>query len=75
MNLVEELVNEYKEKIVVSIDAKDGKVAVRGWEIVSDVDSLTLCKQLEKIGVQTIVYTDISKDGMLQGPNLIYMKK
>ncbi|VFC13432.1 1-(5-phosphoribosyl)-5-[(5-phosphoribosylamino)methylideneamino] imidazole-4-carboxamide isomerase [Clostridioides difficile] len=69
MNLVEELVNEYKEKIVVSIDAKDGKVAVRGWEVVSDVDSLTLCKQLEKIGVQTIVYTDISKDGMLQGPN------
>ncbi len=69
LNLVEELVNEYKEKIVVSIDAKDGKVAVRGWEVVSDVDSLTLCKQLEKIGVQTIVYTDISKDGMLQGPN------
>ena len=34
-----------------------------------DIDSLTLCKQLEKIGVQTIVYTDISKDGMLQGPN------
>ncbi|MGC8280399.1 1-(5-phosphoribosyl)-5-[(5-phosphoribosylamino)methylideneamino]imidazole-4-carboxamide isomerase [Clostridioides difficile] len=69
LNLVEELVNEYKEKIVVSIDAKDGKVAVRGWEVVSNVDSLTLCKQLEKIGVQTIVYTDISKDGMLQGPN------
>ena len=75
LNLVEELVNEYKDKIVVSIDAKDGKVAVRGWEVVSNVDSLTLCKQLEKIGVQTIVYTDISKDGMLQGPNFdIYEK-
>lgn len=75
MELVEELVNEYQEKIVVSIDAKDGKVAVRGWEVVSNVDSLTLCKQLEKIGVKTIVYTDISKDGMLQGPNFdIYEK-
>ncbi|MCC0652057.1 1-(5-phosphoribosyl)-5-[(5-phosphoribosylamino)methylideneamino]imidazole-4-carboxamide isomerase [Clostridioides sp. ES-S-0001-03] len=75
MELVEELVNEYQEKIVVSIDAKDGKVAVRGWEVVSNVDSLALCKQLEKIGVKTIVYTDISKDGMLQGPNFdIYEK-
>lgn len=75
LNLVEELVNEYKDKIVVSIDAKGGKVAVRGWEVVSNVDSLTLCKQLEEIGVQTIVYTDISKDGMLQGPNFeIYEK-
>ena len=73
--LLEDLVKEYKEKIVVSIDAKDGKVAVEGWEEVSDVDSITLCKELEKIGVKTIVYTDISKDGMLIGPNFDVYEK
>ena len=69
IELLKELVNEFKEKIVVSIDAKDGKVAVEGWEEVSNVDSLELCKELEEIGVKTIVYTDISKDGMMIGPN------
>lgn len=67
--LLKKLVSKYKEKIVVSIDAKNGKVALRGWEVVSEVDSIDLCKELEKIGVKTIVYTDISKDGMLEGPN------
>ncbi len=74
--LVKELLDIYGEKrIVVSIDAKDGKVATRGWEVVSEVDSIELCKKLEEMGVKTIVYTDISKDGMLQGPNFeIYEK-
>ena len=67
--LLKKLVSKYKEKIVVSIDAKNGKVALRGWELVSKVDSIDLCKELEEIGVKTIVYTDISKDGMLEGPN------
>ncbi|MEA4960784.1 1-(5-phosphoribosyl)-5-[(5-phosphoribosylamino)methylideneamino]imidazole-4-carboxamide isomerase [Lutispora sp.] len=67
--LLKKLVSEYKEKIVVSIDAKDGKAAARGWTVVSSVDSLDLCKELEEIGVKTIVYTDIAKDGMLEGPN------
>ena len=67
--LLKRLVSKYKEKIVVSIDAKNGKVALRGWEVISEVNSLDLCLELEKIGVKTIVYTDISKDGMLQGPN------
>ncbi|MEJ8554801.1 1-(5-phosphoribosyl)-5-[(5-phosphoribosylamino)methylideneamino]imidazole-4-carboxamide isomerase [Tepidibacter sp. Z1-5] len=67
--LLKKLVSKYKEKIVVSIDAKNGKVALRGWEVVSEVDSIDLCKELEEIGVKTIVYTDISKDGMLEGPN------
>ena len=73
--LLKKLVKKYKEKIVVSIDAKNGKVAVQGWEEISDVDSLELCKELEQIGVKTIVYTDISKDGMMIGPNFnIYEK-
>lgn len=67
---LQEAVNKYKEKIVVSIDAKNGYVATDGWTDTSDVRALDLVKELEEIGVQTIVYTDIAKDGMLQGPNL-----
>ena len=52
--LLKDLVKEYKEKIVVSIDAKDGKVAIEGWEEVSDVNSITFCRELEKIGVYKI---------------------
>ncbi|AFS78761.1 1-(5-phosphoribosyl)-5-[(5-phosphoribosylamino)methylideneamino] imidazole-4-carboxamide isomerase HisA [Gottschalkia acidurici 9a] len=69
IGLLKELVNEYGEKIVVSIDAKDGLVAVDGWINVSEVKSIDLVKELESIGVKTIVYTDISKDGMMAGPN------
>ena len=74
--LLKELIEKYKaEKIVVSIDAKNGKVATHGWEKVSDIDSVDLCKELEQIGVKTIVYTDISKDGMLKGPNFDIYKE
>lgn len=70
MELLERLVSTYgNNKIVVSIDAKDGKVATRGWEFISEIDSLDFCKELEKRGIKTVVYTDISKDGMLKGPN------
>ncbi len=69
MELLKELVDEYGERIVVSIDAKDGLVAVNGWVNTSEVDSIDLVRELEKIGVKTIVYTDIAKDGMMEGPN------
>lgn len=73
--LLKDLISQYKEKIVVSVDAKNGKVATQGWEEVSDVNSLDFCKELEEMGVKTIVYTDISKDGMMIGPNFdIYEK-
>ncbi|SHH87784.1 1-(5-phosphoribosyl)-5-[(5-phosphoribosylamino)methylideneamino]imidazole-4-carboxamide isomerase [Clostridium grantii] len=68
--LVEEAVNKYGEKIAVGIDAKDGFVAIEGWMDVSKVDYIDFAKQMEKIGVKTIIFTDISKDGTLQGPNL-----
>ncbi len=68
--LLKTLLSKYgNDKIVVSIDAKDGKVATRGWKVISEINSLDLCKKLQDIGVKTIVYTDISKDGMLLGPN------
>lgn len=67
--LLTELVKKYKEHIAVSIDALKGKVAVRGWQTVGNVDSIEICGFLEDIGIKTLIYTDISKDGMLSGPN------
>jgi len=69
LDFVAKLVYNYGEKICIGVDAKNGKVATHGWLTDSGVDSFEFCQQLEKIGVQTIVYTDISKDGMMQGPN------
>lgn len=67
--LLKKLVSSYGDKIAVSIDALNGKAALRGWKFISEADSADLCRELEQIGVKTIVYTDITKDGMLQGPN------
>lgn len=67
--LLTELVKKHKEHIAVSIDALNGKVAVRGWQTVGNVDSVEICGFLEEIDIETLIYTDISKDGMLSGPN------
>jgi len=66
---LEEAVRLYKEKIIVGIDAKNGFVATRGWLDMSEISYIYLAKQMENVGVQTIVFTDISKDGTLAGPN------
>lgn len=63
-------VEKFGDKIAVSLDARNGFVATDGWTDTSSVKALDLVQQLENIGVKTIVYTDIAKDGMLQGPNL-----
>lgn len=73
--LVKEAVKAYGNRIVVGIDAKDGMVAVSGWEEVSQVSALTLAKRMEDSGVGTIIYTDIATDGMLNGPNLGAMQE
>ncbi|MHA6253077.1 1-(5-phosphoribosyl)-5-[(5-phosphoribosylamino)methylideneamino]imidazole-4-carboxamide isomerase [Oceanobacillus sp. CAU 1775] len=62
-------VDEFQNKIAVSIDARNGYVATDGWTKDSTTKALDLVKELEEIGVKTIVYTDIFKDGMLEGPN------
>ena len=67
---LKEAVHQYSDKIAVSLDARNGFVATDGWTDTSEVKAIDLVKQLEQIGVKTIVYTDIAKDGMLQGPNL-----
>lgn len=74
-DFVREVVKEYGKRIVVGIDAKDGMVAVSGWEEVSQVSALSLAKRMEQLGVCTIIYTDIATDGMLKGPNLSAMRE
>ena len=65
----------FGEVVGIGIDARDGRVAVRGWVDVSDVDALDLARSMAERGVRTIVYTDISRDGMLIGPNVEAMRK
>lgn len=74
-DFVKEAVAKYGERIVVGIDAKDGMVAVNGWEEVSATSAIDLAKQMEEIGVKTIIYTDIATDGMLKGPNVKAMEE
>jgi len=66
---------EYKDKIAVGIDAKDGMVAIHGWEKTSDFTAIEFARRVEVLGTKTIIYTDISRDGMLKGPNLLAMSE
>ena len=66
---LEAALRKYGEKIAVGIDIKDGKVAIKGWTEKSDKDALEFCGQMETLGVKTIICTDISKDGAMQGTN------
>ncbi|MFB2878785.1 1-(5-phosphoribosyl)-5-[(5-phosphoribosylamino)methylideneamino]imidazole-4-carboxamide isomerase [Floridanema aerugineum] len=68
--LVEELCQEFPSKILVGIDARNGKVATRGWLETSEVSAQNLAQQMAELGVAEIIYTDIHRDGTLQGPNL-----
>lgn len=62
------------ERIVAGVDAKDGMVAVEGWEKLSKTTALELCGKMKEYGVLHVVYTDIARDGMLTGPNVPYTK-
>ena len=61
---------KYGLKIILGIDSKDGYVAVEGWEKTSNLSTVNFAKEAQKIGVKQIIYTDISTDGMMKGPNL-----
>lgn len=69
-DLVKEAVQEFGDAIAVGIDAKNGYVATEGWVEGSDVYFTDLAKRMEDMGVKTIIFTDIGKDGTLSGPNL-----
>jgi len=68
--LVEEACRLFPGRIVVGIDAKNGMVAVQGWAEVTGVTAVDLAKRFEGYGVAAIIYTDIARDGMMQGPNI-----
>lgn len=72
---VKEAVGAYRNKIAVGIDAKDGFVAIDGWETVSSKTAISLAQEMQGIGIRTIIYTDIATDGMLQGPNIMAMQE
>lgn len=69
-DLVRDAVQTWPGKIACGLDARDGRVAVRGWVDQSDADVLEVAARLAALGVDTIIYTDISRDGMMTGPDL-----
>ena len=72
---VKEAVRKYGERIVIGIDAKDGMVAIEGWEKTSEYTAVEFAKKMVDIGVKTIIYTDIATDGTLMGPNVAAMEE
>ncbi len=69
-DLVAELAAAYPGRIVVGIDARDGRVATRGWTDVTSIDAVDLARRVGDAGVERIIYTDIARDGKLGGPNV-----
>jgi phosphoribosylformimino-5-aminoimidazole carboxamide ribotide isomerase len=67
---LEQVVKAYPGQVIVSVDSKDGFVTYSGWQDTSSIPTLAFCRKLEEIGIDTIVYTDIAKDGMMEGPNM-----
>lgn len=68
--LVQQLCEEFPGQIIVGIDARDGKVATKGWLETSTVEATVLAQQMAEFGAAAIIYTDIHRDGTLAGPNL-----
>ncbi len=67
---VEEAVRRHGEHIAVGVDIKDGMVAVKGWTESSSLEAFAFCESMQKIGVKTLICTDISRDGAMQGTNV-----
>lgn len=66
---VKEAVREYGKSIIAGIDAKKGMVAIKGWKQVTKVNTIDLAREMADMGVGSIIFTDIQRDGMLEGPN------
>lgn len=70
---LEDMVRKYGDRIAVGVDLKDGYVAIKGWKEKSGFTGMDFCRKLEQLGVKTVIATDISKDGAMQGTNrLLY---
>ena len=68
-DLLEKLSRLYPGQIAAGVDARDGKVAIHGWRVITDLNAFAFVQRLPDRGVDTVIYTDIARDGMLMGPN------
>lgn len=68
--LVKEAAAAFPGQVAIGLDARNGKVATRGWAEETDIDVQELAKQFEDVGVAALIYTDINRDGAMQGPNI-----
>lgn len=71
----ERIFDEWKERVVLGVDVREGKVAIRGWQEQTEVDALELIQRMAELGARRVIVTDISRDGTLQGPNLLLLKR
>ena len=67
---IENVLKEFDHRVAVGLDAKNGKIAIKGWTEETEVTPLDLALKLQKMGAKTLIYTDIATDGMMSGPNL-----
>jgi phosphoribosylformimino-5-aminoimidazole carboxamide ribotide isomerase len=67
---LDEACREFPRRILLGLDARDGKVAVKGWTSVSETTAVDLLKELSSYAIGAVIYTDIARDGMLGGPNV-----
>ena len=70
IELLETACNKFKNKIVVSLDAKDGLIALSGWKKQTNISAIDFIKKIKNFGISRIIYTDINRDGTKQGPNI-----
>lgn len=75
LEFVKKANNIFGEKIIVSIDSRNGFVAVQGWQMTTGIKAIDIVKDIDKIGIKTIIYTDILKDGAMQGPDIEGVKQ
>lgn len=73
--LVEKAVKTFENNVAVAIDARDGMVAIEGWAKTSEFTAVGFARKMEDLGAKTIIYTDISRDGTLKGPNIKAMEE
>ena len=75
IDFTENMINKYKDHIAVSIDSRDRMIAVKGWKEINKQDSVEFCIKLDEMGIDTIIYTEKTKDGKLSGTNLEIYKE
>ena len=71
---MEEALKEFKDKVIIGIDALKGRVVTDGWTKQTGFQAADLAKEAQRLGAKTVIYTDIAKDGLMQGPNLSEIK-